>query len=355
MKNYNILTFILLAITLVGCGGTKEVFFSINEAKLKAQYNQNDALNLEILNLQDKKIDSVVFDLNNKRVGSSKDTKPFSFALKNEKLGYKNIKATTYFDGETETDSTRIEVISAVQPKLLSYTIVNTYPHDIKAYTQGLEFHRDTLYEGTGNGAGNKTGIRGISSLRKTNYKTGEVYKKVDLAEQYFGEGITILNNKVYQLTWLNNEGYVYNADTFKKEKTFTYFKKIEGWGLTNDGTNLYQSDGSEKIYKLDPETLKELDYINVYAGGDKIKEVNELEWIDGKIYGNVYGKDAVAIINPSSGAVEAIINLADLKKKITELPDTDVLNGIAYNPKTKTLFVTGKNWNKMFEIKVNY
>lgn len=355
MKNYNILTFILLAITLVGCGGTKEDFFSINEAKLKAQYNQNDVLSLEILNLQDKKIDSVVFDLNNKRVGSSKDTNPFSFALKNEKLGYKNIKATTYFDGETETDSTRIEVISEVQPKLLSYTIVNTYPHDIKAYTQGLEFYRDTLYEGTGNGAGNKTGIRGISSLRKTNYKTGEVYKKVELAEQYFGEGITILNNKVYQLTWLNNEGYVYNADTFKKEKTFTYFKKIEGWGLTNDGINLYQSDGSEKIYKLDPQTLKELDYINVYAGGDKIKEVNELEWIDGKIYGNVYGKDAIAIINPSSGAVEAIINLADLKKKITELPDTDVLNGIAYNPKTKTLFVTGKNWDKMFEIKINY
>ncbi|WP_298119576.1 glutaminyl-peptide cyclotransferase [Flavobacterium sp.] len=354
MKNYKSLAVILLAVLSFSCNKTEEDNFSINEEKLKAQYTTNDTISLQISSLKDQKIDSVVFNINDKRVGSSNGTSAFTFPLKNQKLGYQNIKATTYFDGTTELDSTRIEIVSDIEPKLLTYTIVNTYPHDIKAYTQGLEFYRDTLYEGTGNGAGNGTGIRGISSLRKTNYKTGEVYKKVELAEQYFGEGITILNNKVYQLTWQNNEGYVYNADTFKKEKTFTYFKKIEGWGLTNDGKNLYQSDGSEKIYKLDSETLKEVGYINVYAASNKIKELNELEWIDGKLYGNVYQKDAIAIINPNTGAIESIINLADLKKKITQLPDTDVLNGIAYNPKTKTLFVTGKNWDKMFEIKIN-
>lgn len=354
MKNYKALAVILLAVLSISCNKTEEDNFSINEEKLKAQYTTNDAISLQISSLKDQKIDSVVFNINDKRVGASKGTSVFTFPLKNQKLGYQNIKATTYFDGATELDSTRIEIVSDIEPKLLSYTIVNTYPHDIKAYTQGLEFYRDTLYEGTGNGAGNGTGIRGISSLRKTNYKTGEVYKKVELAEQYFGEGITILNNKVYQLTWQNNEGYVYNADTFKKEKTFTYFKKIEGWGLTNDGKNLYQSDGSEKIYKLNAETLKEVDYINVYAAANKIKELNELEWIDGKLYGNVYQKDAIAIINPNTGAIESIIDLADLKKKITQLPDTDVLNGIAYNAKTKTLFVTGKNWDKMFEIRIN-
>ena len=238
-----------------------------------------------------------------------------------------------------------------MNPKELKYKIVNTYPHDSKAYTQGFEFYRDTLYEGTGNGEGKGTGTRGISSLRKTNYKTGEVYKTVPLAQEYFGEGITILNNKVYQLTWLNNEGYVYNADTFEKIKTFKYFKQMQGWGLTNDGKHIYMSEGSEKIYILDPETLQEVDYINVYTKKSKIEALNELEWIDGKIWANVYGRDAIAVINPKNGAVEGIMNLSDLKTKITQHPDVDVLNGIAYNPKTKTIFVTGKNWDKTFEI----
>jgi glutamine cyclotransferase len=244
-------------------------------------------------------------------------------------------------------------LVSNVEPKLLKYTIVNTFAHDTTAYTQGLEFYRDTLYEGTGNGSG-PSGNRGISSLRKTNYKTGEIYKKVELAEQYFGEGITVLNNKVYQLTYLNNEGYVYNADTFKKEKTIPYYKKMEGWGLTTDGKSLYMTDSSETIHILNPDTFAEVGSINVYSLANKVKAVNELEWIDGKIYGNVYQRDAIAVINPKNGAVEGILNLADLKTKIKQLTDTDVLNGIAYNPKTKTLFVTGKNWDKMFEIKVS-
>jgi glutamine cyclotransferase len=266
--------------------------------------------------------------------------------LKNQKLGYQNLKAVVYFDGENSEATTRIELVSNVQPKSLKYTIVNTYPHDIGAYTQGLEFYRDTLYEGTGQ--------YGTSYLRKTDYKTGKVFKQINLDSKYFGEGITILNNKVYQLTWQNNEGFVYDADTFKKERTFTYFKPIEGWGLTNDGKLLYQSDGTEKIWILDPTTLKEVDYINVYSYETKIKAVNELEWINGKIFGNVYQKNAIAVINPKTGAVEGVINLADLENKITKLPDTDVLNGIAYNSKTKTIFVTGKNWDKMFEIKVS-
>ncbi len=356
MRNYNFLSIILLGITLTCCTNTKKnenTLFSFDNSKFKEQYNPEESLSLSILNPNSKSIDSIVYLINDKKMGSKKGVDKFSFKLKDQKLGYQNLKAMVYYEGQNAEATTRIELVSDIQPKLLKYTIVNTYPHDIGAYTQGLEFYRDTLYEGTGNGSG-PTGKKGISSLRKTNYKTGEVYKKVELADQYFGEGITILNNKVYQLTWQNNEGYVYDADTFKKEKTFTYFKPIEGWGLTNDGKNLYQSDGTEKIWIMDPTTLKEVDYLNVYSFQTKIKSINELEWINGKIYGNVYQKDAIAIINPKNGAVEAIINLADLKKKITKLPDTDVLNGIAYNPKTKTIFVTGKNWNKMFEIKIS-
>ncbi|MFV8353747.1 glutaminyl-peptide cyclotransferase [Flavobacterium sp. XS2P14] len=349
MRNYNLLSIILLGITLASCSDTKKnenTLFSFDNSKFKELYNPKESLSLSILNSNSKTIDSIIYYVNDKKVGSKKGVEKLSFELKDQKLGYQNLKAIVYYEGQNAEASTRVELVSDIQPKLLKYTILNTYPHDTLAYTQGLEFYRDTLYEGTGQ--------YGKSSLRKTDYKTGKVYKQTDLDSKYFGEGITILNNKVYQLTWQNNEGYVYNADTFQKEKTFTYFKPIEGWGLTNDGKNLYQSDGTEKIWIMDPTTLKEVDYLNVYSFETKIKSINELEWIDGKIYGNVYQKDAIAIINPKNGAVEAIINLADLKKKITKLPDTDVLNGIAYNPKTKTIFVTGKNWDKMFEIKIS-
>ncbi|MBP4142360.1 glutaminyl-peptide cyclotransferase [Flavobacterium sp. P4023] len=356
MKNHNFLFIILLGITLSNCGDTKKgenSIFTIDNSAFKEQYQPQESLILAILNPNNKAVDSITYFVNDKKVATIKGVEKLNFDLKEQKLGYQNLKAKVYYDNEFSEATARVELVSNVQPKLLKYKIVNTYPHDYEAYTQGLEFYRDTLYEGTGNGSG-PTGKRGVSSLRKTDYKTGKVYKKVELADQYFGEGITILNNKVYQLTWQNNEGYIYNADTFKKEKTFPYFKQIEGWGLTNDGTYLYQSDGTEKIWKLDPKTLKEVDYINVYSYETKIKAVNELEWINGKIYGNIYQKDAIAIIDPKSGIVEAIINLVDLKSKVSHLPDTDVLNGIAYNPKTKTIFVTGKNWDKMFEISVS-
>ena len=356
MKNYNFLFIILLGITLSNCGSKKNgenSIFTFDDSKFATKYQPQEAIKLGVLNPNSKVVDSVVYFVNDTKIESKKGLEKINFELKNQRLGYQNLKAIVYFEGENSVATTRIELVSNVQPKSLKYIIINTYPHDIEAYTQGLEFYRDTLYEGTGNGAG-PSGKKGISSLRKTDYKTGKVYKKVELAEQFFGEGITILNNKVYQLTYQNNEGYVYNADTFKKEKTFQYPKQMEGWGLTSDGKVLYMTDSSETIHILDPETFKELDHINVYSLDNKIKAVNELEWIDGKIYGNVYLKDAIAIINPKTGAVEGIINLAALEKKITKLPDTNVLNGIAYNPKTKTIFVTGKNWDKMFEIKIS-
>jgi glutamine cyclotransferase len=219
------------------------------------------------------------------------------------------------------------------------------YPHDTASFTEGLEFHKDTLYE--------SIGLYGKSKLLKTDYKTGKIYKNLKLDDKYFGEGITFLNNKIYQLTWQEKTGFIYNADTWKLEKTFAYDKEIEGWGMTNDGKYIYQTDKTEKIWKMDPNTQKMIDYINVYSGDSKIKAVNELEWINGKIYTNVWEKEAIAVVNPESGAVEGILDMSGLRKFINAKP-TDFLNGIAYNPKTKTIFVTGKNWDKMFEITVS-
>ncbi|WP_136666580.1 glutaminyl-peptide cyclotransferase [Flavobacterium sp. H122] len=354
MKKYNLLAITSLLLLGASCDGGKKNLFSFDESKFKAMYHTGDEISLEITNKNEKTIDSVAYFNNEKRIGSVKGNSSLNYKIDVEKLGYQNLKAVVYFEGEQQETTSRIELVASVEPKLLTYTIVATYPHDIKAYTQGLEFFNGTLLEGTGNGAGNSTGERGMSSLRKTDYKTGKVLKKVELGADYFGEGITVLNNKVYQLTWLNNEGYVYDANTFKKEKTFKYIKKMEGWGLTNDGKNIYMTDSSEKISIINPENFSEVDHINVYTNSTKVPAVNELEWVDGKIYGNIYQKDAIAVINPKTGAVEAVINLSDLKTKITQHPDVDVLNGIAYNPATKTFFVTGKNWDKMFEIKIS-
>ena len=357
MGKHKLFAFIILGIVLVNCDGSKKGktnLFSFNQKEIKSQYISNDVLKLQIDNNGGKKIDSIAYFVNDKLVGSKTDDSVLEYQFNNQKLGYIGIKAIVYSEGQESEATSRVEMISAIQPKSLTYKILNVYPHDIKAYTQGLEFYRDTLYESTGNGAGNGTGVRGISNLRKTDYKTGKVHKQVDLENNMFGEGMTVLNNKVYQLTYTEMTAYVYNADTFEREKTFTYPRKMQGWGLTNDGTHLYMSDGSEKIWTINQETFKEIDYINIYMGSTKIKNVNELEWVDGKIFGNVYLKDAIARINPKTGEVEAVLNLKDLKSKVTQHPDLDVLNGIAYNPKTKTFFVTGKNWDKMFEISIS-
>lgn len=350
MKNYNLLSIIILATAITSCldsKKTEEPQFTFDNSKLKEQYEPSETVSFGILNEKNKKIDSVVYYVNDKNIGSKKNTETVSFDLKDQKFGYQNLKALVYFDGQTKSEEVngRIELVSDVQPKLLKYTILNTYPHDVNSFTEGLEFYRDTLIESTGQ--------KGSSYFRKINYKTGFVFKQVNMEPQYFGEGITVINGKIFQLTYQENTGFIFNANTLKLEKTFTYDKKIEGWGMTNDGKNIYQSDGTEKIWTMDPNTQKMTDYVNVYSGTSKIKSINELEWIDGKIYGNIWQKDAIAVINPTTGAVEAVLNLADLRKQITA-PNAEVLNGIAYNPKTKTIFVTGKHWDKMFEIKVS-
>jgi glutaminyl-peptide cyclotransferase len=355
MFKYKLFSFIVLGTVLYSCGDTKndEKLFSIDTSSLKQAYNPSESIDLKLKNEQNKSIDSTIFYLNDKKIGKALKNEALKYSLENEKLGYTKLKALVYAEGNNSEAETNFTIYNKDAPQPLKYKIVNTFPHDIKAYTQGYEFYKDTLLEGTGNGAGIGTGKKGVTSIRKTDYRTGKVIKEVDLPEQIFGEGITVLNNKLYQLTYRNNEAYVYNVNTFEKEKTLPYFKQTEGWGLTNDGTYLYMSDGSEKIYKLDPETFKMIDYINVYTNSNKIEEVNELEWIDGKIWANIYQKEAIAIINPKTGAIENIINFGELKSKVTNHPDIDAFNGIAYNPITKTIFVTGKNWDKSFEIAI--
>ena len=349
MKKYNLLFIILLGMTLSHCGDAKKVensVFTFDISKLKQQYLPQDSLEMVVLNSNSKTVDSIVYYDNGRKIGTNKGLEKLLLHLNTQKLGLQNLKAIVYYEGENAEATLQIELVSDINPELLKYTVINTYPHDIQSFTEGLEFYKDTLYESTGSGNNCK------SYLRKYNYKTGVVYKQTDLDPIYFGEGITFINNKIFQLTWQNKTGFIYNANTWKLDKTFTFEKNIEGWGMTNDGKRIFQSDGTEKIWTMNPENQKMIDYINVYSGGSKVPKINELEWINGKIYANIWTKDAIAIVNPTNGAVEGILDLSNLRKLI-HFPEAEVLNGIAYNPSTKTIFVTGKQWDKLFEIKV--
>ncbi len=349
MKFFKYLFFILLCLIVVACNNKNEpnTLFTIDASKFKATYFLKDVLQIDIQNLNKENIDSIVCFINDKKAFVQKGEKSFGLLLQNQKLGKQDIVAKVYFEGKMATATTTIEIVSAINSKLLNYKVIATYPHDTTAFTEGLEFYKDTLYESTGQ--------KGNSYFKKYDFKTGLIFNKINLEPNYFGEGITIINGKLLQLTWQEKTGFIYDVKTLRLEKKFTYDKTVEGWGMTNDGKYIYHSDGTEKIWKMNPENQKRIDFINVYSGNNKIEKINELEWIDGKIYANIWQKNAIAIINTLTGEVEAILNMTDLTKSIPNYdPENNVLNGIAYNPKRKTIFITGKNWNKMFEITIS-
>jgi glutamine cyclotransferase len=346
MLKLKLFAFIVLSVISNSCKDDENALknlFSIENATLKPILKLEESVDLVLQNKENKTIDSVIYYINDIKVGAVRGNEKLPFALKNQKLGNQTIKALVYFEGKSIDISSGFSIYASTEPKILNYKIIKTYPHDINAYTQGFEFYNGVLLEGTGQYS--------ESTLRKTDYKTGKVTEQIKLEDKYFGEGITVLKDKIYQLTWKEKKGFVYDAKSFKLEKTFSF--ETEGWGITNDGEKLYMSDGTEKIYIINPDTFKVEDFINVYTNGAKIEAVNEMEWINGRIWANIYQKDAIAVINPKTGAVENVINCSELRSKVTQHPELDAFNGIAFNPITKTYFVTGKNWDKTFEIVV--
>ncbi len=292
-------------------------------------------------------IDSVQFFVNGKHIASKENSAEINTS--DFGVGKHAVSALAFYPGKTKKTNNSIEVLADKPYDIYTYKIINTYPHDTKAFTQGLEFYNGFLYE--------TTGRRGQSTLRKVELKTGKVLKKIDLESKYFGEGMTIFNSKIYWLTWENKKGFIYNLETFKQEGEFEYQNSKEGWGFTHNNTELIKSDGTNKIWFLDPITQKEKRFIQVYTDKRSIKYLNELEFINGKIYANYWKDPLIAIINPETGIVEGIVNLKALKKemeKTQKLTDQDdVLNGIAFDSKNNRIFVTGKHWGKLFEIEL--
>lgn len=230
------------------------------------------------------------------------------------------------------------------EPALYGYEVIHTYPHDPTAFTQGLVYLEGFLYEGTG--------LNGRSSLRKVVLESGQVVQQRDLDTRFFGEGITIFNNRVLQLTWQSQTAFVYDLDTFELRTQFSY--PMEGWGLTNDGQKLIMSDGTSTLYFRDPFTFAETGRIAVRQGEKPVANLNELEYIDGQIFANVWQRDYIVRIDPQSGQVTGIINLSGLLSDADRGGQrVDVLNGIAYDAAGNRLFVTGKLWPKLYEIKL--
>ncbi len=334
------LTFILVMFLFAACGGEKKALLFEIQTNGNS-FQQNESIDVSIKNEEGEAINKVTYFID----GTELPEKDGKIVLSVPKLGSKTLKARVSYD-DTATDITKgIKVLAEHAPELYTYEIVNEYPHDDKAYTQGLEFHNDTLYESTGH--------KGTSWLRKLNYKTGEIYAQIDLDDTYFGEGITILNGKIYQLTWQSGVGFIYNLSDLKKLDNFQYGESKEGWGLTNDGNKIYKSDGTERIWLLNPDNMTEEGYIEIVTNKSIFNKANELEYVDGKLYANVYQKESMMIIDATSGAIEGVINFGGLKEKVTKHEKLDVLNGVAYHPERKTFFVTGKNWDKMFEVNI--
>jgi glutamine cyclotransferase len=337
MNRLSITAFIAILLAFGSCSSKKSLSYNIVVETNAKKVNPTDTLH---------------FSLN-----TEVDIKNYEFYWNNEKLaqpyvipqytGEQQVKAIIETESGLKEITKNIRVFASTKPKIFTYKLVKTYPHDINAYTQGLEFVGDTLYESTGQ--------YGASSLRKVDYKTGNVVQKLPLDNAYFGEGLTHFNGKILQLTWKKQLGFVYNMSDFTLEKSFKYTKSQEGWGICTDGKWLYKTDGSQKLWRLDPNTFEELDSKDIVTHNTFLSKVNELEYANGLIYGNTYqfNKDVVVIIDPSTGIVQGVVDFSGLKKKVQQHNRLDVFNGIAYHPTRNTFFVTGKYWNKLFEVEI--
>ena len=354
IKTYIFIVLPIVLFTIISCNGfDQSAAISISHNIINREIKLDDTLKIKVNFLKTKSfknndLNDLFFDLksnnNNYELKPSfynKETNEYCFLLNELTLGKKELKISL----NNIYERLNFTVLNDVRPVIYNYEIINIFNRKRNNYTQGFEFYNDTLYESVGQ--------YGKSKLIKVDFKNGKHLKELKLPAKYFAEGITILNNKIHLLTWKEKVGFVYNLDNFNQINTFEYNESKEGWGFCNDGNSLYKSDGTEKIWMLDKETYEEQNFIEIYTNKNKVVGLNELEWIEGKIFANRYLFNGLAIINPKNGAVEGVINLSDLKNKVTQHENLDVINGVAYNPKRKTIFVTGKMWDKIFEIKI--
>jgi glutamine cyclotransferase len=316
-------------------------------------YKAGDVISTKVTLPANFKADSIVYLLDSTRVGSVKDSAAVNIKTDTIALGARVITGRVYQAGKSQDVTTNIVLLAAKAPEQLTYQVVKTFPHDTASYTEGLQYMDGVMYESDG---GVANSAEGKSSLRKTDLQTGRILKIRDGDPKIFSEGLSVIGNKIVQLTWKEKIGYVYDKNSFELLSTFTNNVGVEGWGLCFDGTKLYMDDSTNRIWFLDKDNYRATGYIDVYDDKGAIDSLNELEYIDGKIYANVYQKDYILVIDPKTGVVLQKIDMSNLYPKSAHYAgfddDNSVLNGIAYDKATSRIFVTGKKWPKVYQVK---
>lgn len=275
-------------------------------------------------------------------------TAPFNYSIVAEgKVGNRNISVTVFYEsGKSQTKNILVSFLSDIEPEQLTKTVINTYVHPAGLFTEGFEYKDGMIYEGTG--------LEGKSKLLQYSLSTAKITKTIDLPSQYFGEGIALFDDKIIQLTWKNGAAFLYNQNDFSKLGEIRYGR--EGWGITYSGKELLASDGSNTIYFLNPKDLTEESRITVYDNKGPVANLNELELIEGVLFANIWQTDKIARIDTATGKVLSYIDCGMLLTQfdLDAIPDIDVLNGIAYDSQRKRILVTGKNWPRIFEIRLS-
>jgi glutamine cyclotransferase len=342
--------FLAGALLAFGCNQKPKdntAYFSISP-EAGTTYKAGDEVKIKAGFPADSKVDSVVYMLDALKLGVSKDTSGISLKTDTIPLGIKLITAKIYAAGKSEEVTTNILLLAAKAPEQFTYKVEKTFPHDTSSYTEGLQFLDGVMYESTGEPA--------HSTVQKVNLQTGKAIQLTKLKDEYFGEGLSVVGNKVIQLTWKNKIGLVYDKATLKLLNIFANNVGVEGWGMCFDGKRLYMDDSTNRIWFLDKDTYQQKGFIDVCDDKGQIDSINELEYIDGKLYANIYQKDTILVINPKTGAVEQSIDMKDLYPMADRPQDRDwdnnVLNGIAWDAKEKRLFVTGKKWPHLYQVK---
>ncbi|MEO3405298.1 glutaminyl-peptide cyclotransferase [Mucilaginibacter sp. CAU 1740] len=352
--NKNIkLFFAVLALSAIGYYGCKpKTDSAANDYTITpeagATYKAGDKIDIKVGYPSGSKVDSVVYLLDSARITSSKDTAAVILKTDSIGLGIRIITAKVYAGGTSNDVSTNILLLAAKAPARYTYKVEKTFPHDTAAYTEGLQYVDGVLYESIGEYK--------QSAIRKVDLNTGKVLQQTKVDDQYFAEGISVVGNKVIQLTYREKVGFVYDKNTLKLLGNFTNNVGPEGWGMCFDGTKLYMDDSTNRIWFLDKNNYHQIGHIDVCDDKQQIDSINELEFINGKIYANIYQSDNILVIDPKTGAVEQVIDMKEIYP-VASRPqgrdwDNNVLNGIAWDAKGQRLFVTGKRWPYIYQVK---
>lgn len=342
------LSYVFLVLLLISCTDSKEETEKPSSPRIRKstsvvspEQNQNvtrgEQITVELSSSEDFNIDSVEVTVGD--VTSTFYQPTFDVEIPTRRVGTWRLLIKAFKGESSETHYRKVIILPENAPEELTYTIENTYPHDTDDYTQGLLIKDGVLYESTGQ--------NGKSTFKKKSLTTGETLQVVNLASNLFGEGLAILNDEFYQLTWTSGKGFVYNMN-MEQVRTFNY--QVQGWGLTTLGDELVLTDETEKLYFIEPQSFTTQREIEAYTNEGKIDSLNELELIDGLIYANVYQEDFIVVIDPETGEVLQKIDCSGMLTD-EEADEADVLNGIAYDPDSGRIYVTGKWWPKLFEV----